>query len=37
MRMRLIPLSGAQFGRIDEIVYPMPPSLDDAEDQEEPL
>ncbi len=38
MRMRLIPLSGNQFGRIEEIVYPLPPALDVPEtDEEDPL
>lgn len=38
MRLRLIPLSGGQFGRVDEIVYPMPAALDTGlADQEDDL
>ncbi|WP_209427039.1 cell division protein FtsL [Pararhodobacter sp. SW119] len=36
MRMRLLPLSGAQYGRIEEVAYPMPAALDDPTEDEEP-
>lgn len=36
LRLRLIPLAGNQFGRIDEIVYPLPVAAEET-GEEDPL